>query len=30
MLHLKCVDEVKRINGAVEFEDAYKYQKREV
>ena len=27
-LHLKCVDEVKRINGAVEFEDAYKYQKR--
>ena len=29
-LHLKCVDEVKRVNGAVEFEDAYKYQKREV
>ena len=29
-LHLKCVDEVKRINGAVEFEGAYKYQKREV
>ena len=29
-LHLKCVDEVKRINGAIEFEDAYKYQKREV
>ena len=28
-LHLKCVDEVKRVNGAVEFEDAYKYQKRE-
>ncbi|MEG2687178.1 MAG: hypothetical protein RR954_08715 [Christensenellaceae bacterium] len=27
-LHLKCVDEVKRINGAVDFEDAYKYQKR--
>lgn len=29
-LHLKCVEEVKKINGAVEFEDAYKYQKREV
>lgn len=29
-LHLKCVEEVKRVNGAVEFEDAYKYQKREV
>lgn len=29
-LHLKCVDEVKRINGSIEFEDAYKYQKREV
>lgn len=28
-LHLKCLDEVKRINGAIEFEDAYKYQKRE-
>lgn len=28
-LHLKCLDEVKRINGAVTFEDAYKYQKRE-
>ncbi len=27
-LHLKCVDEVKLINGAVDFEDAYKYQKR--
>jgi len=24
------VEEVKRVNGAVEFEDAYKYQKREV
>ena len=22
----KCVDEVKRINGAVNFEDAYEYQ----
>ena len=29
-LHIKCVEEVKRINGAVQFEDAYKYQKREV
>lgn len=28
-LHLKCLEEVKRINGAIEFEDAYKYQKRE-
>lgn len=28
-LHLKCVEEVKRINGAVDFENAYKYQKRE-
>lgn len=28
-LHLKCLDEVKRINGAIVFEDAYKYQKRE-
>lgn len=28
-LHLKCLDEVKRINGAVKFERAYKYQKRE-
>lgn len=28
-LHLKCLDEVKRINGAVDFEGAYKYQKRE-
>lgn len=27
-LHLKCLDEVKRINGAIIFEDAYKYQKR--
>lgn len=29
-LHVKCVEEVKRINGAIEFEEAYKYQKREV
>ncbi len=29
-LHLKCLDEVKRINGAVDFESAYKYQKREI
>lgn len=28
-LHLKCLDEVKRINGAIDFEGAYKYQKRE-
>ena len=28
-LHIKCLDEVRRINGAVDFEDAYKYQKRE-
>ena len=28
-LHLKCLDEVKRINGTVNFESAYKYQKRE-
>ncbi len=28
-LHLKCLEEVKRINGAVDFEGAYKYQKRE-
>lgn len=28
-LHAKCVEEVKRLNGAVEFDDAYKYQKRE-
>lgn len=28
-LHAKCVDEVKRINGAVDFEDAYRYQRRE-
>lgn len=29
-LHLKCLDEVKRINGAIDFENAYRYQKREV
>lgn len=28
-LHGKCVEEVKRINGAVLFENAYRYQKRE-
>lgn len=28
-LHLKCVEEVKCINGAVDFENAYRYQKRE-
>jgi len=29
-LHVKCVDEVRRINGTVKFEDAYHYQKRDV
>ena len=29
-LHAKCVSEVQRINGTVKFEDAYRYQKREV
>lgn len=29
-LHAKCVEEVKRINGAVDFEEAYRYQRREV
>ena len=29
-LHVKCLDEVRRINGAVKFEGAYKYQKREI
>lgn len=29
-LHGKCVDEVRHINGAVDFEEAYKYQKREI
>ena len=28
-LHAKCVEEVKRINGAIDFESAYKYQRRE-
>ncbi len=28
-LHAKCVEEVRRLNGAVELGDAYKYQKRE-
>ena len=28
-LHLKCLEEVRRINGAVDFESAYKYQKRQ-
>lgn len=27
-LHLKCMEEVRRINGAIDFESAYKYQKR--
>lgn len=26
-LHLKCVNEVKKINGTINFEDAYRYQK---
>lgn len=25
-LHIRCVDEVKRINGLIDFEDAVKYQ----
>ena len=29
-LHAKCVNEVQRINGIIKFEDAYRYQKREV
>ena len=28
-LHLKCMEEVRRINVAIDFESAYKYQKRE-
>lgn len=28
-LQIKCLDEVKRINGAIKFEDAYRYQKHE-
>lgn len=28
-LHLKCLEEVRHINGAIDFERAYKYQKRE-
>ena len=28
-LHSKCVEEVRRIKGAIDFESAYKYQKRE-
>ena len=28
-LHLKCLEEVRRINGSIDFESAYKYQKRE-
>lgn len=28
-LQAKCSDEVKRINGAVSFEDAYQYQRGE-
>ena len=27
-LHLKCLEDVRRINGAIDFESAYKYQKR--
>lgn len=27
-LHLKCLEEVRRINGAIDSESAYKYQKR--
>lgn len=28
-LHLKCLEEVRHINGTIDFENAYKYQKRE-
>lgn len=28
-LHQKCVEEVKRINGAIWFEDVYRYQNGE-
>lgn len=28
-LHLKCLDEVKQIDGTIKFEDAYRYQKNE-
>jgi hypothetical protein len=28
-LQAKCMDEVKRINGAVRFEDAYRFQNTE-
>lgn len=28
-LRAKCVEEVKRLNGAVELDEAYRYQKRE-
>ena len=29
-LHVKCLDEVKRINGSIKFEDAYRYQKHKI
>ena len=29
-LYGKCLDEVRRINGVIDFENAYKYQKREI
>ncbi len=28
-LHVKCLDEVKRINGAIKFEEAYAFQNQE-
>ncbi|NBK91697.1 hypothetical protein D5278_06845 [bacterium 1XD21-13] len=28
-LHAKCVEEVKRLNGAIELDEAYRYQKSE-
>ena len=28
-LNLKCLEEVRHINGTIDFENAYKYQKRE-
>lgn len=29
-LQAKCAEEVKRINGAVKFEEAYKYQQEDI
>lgn len=29
-LHVKCLEEVKKVNGTIDFEEIYKYQKRQV